>query len=73
MNENEFKIFIGYVDTNYELANRIFGILYHLQLRPWSYKHYPEPGVLIIDKIKYALKECEVMVVLLTRNGISSP
>ena len=72
MNENEFKIFISYADDDLELADRIFWILYRLQLQPWSYERYPEAGGSIVDKLKQALKECEVMVVVLTKDGVSS-
>src|SRR5438046_868245 len=38
----------------------------------YLYEHDPQPGVLVAEKVKQQIRSCDVVVVLLTENSLSS-
>lgn len=66
-------VFLSYAEEDADFAHRIFDILDSLYLYPYAYSLLPDYGGVVEENIKLEISNCDIVLCLLTENGIRSP
>jgi len=66
------SIFLSYSEEDTGLVHRIFHILSRLDLDPYAFKLFPEPGEIIHEIVLSRIKDSSYVIPFITRNGVQS-
>jgi hypothetical protein len=68
-----YQVFISHSSKDRQTVELIASRVSTLGIATYLYEHDPQPGTLLADKIKKAIRRTDAVVVLLTRKGAASP
>lgn len=68
----KFKVFLSHAEEDYQLVHRIWSILCRIKAYSYMYELYPNYGQDIPTGIRDVLRDCDMCISFLTKQGINS-